>query len=90
LAHIILLLNECPLGQKIKLTLVTIKAQVKTTMKTVIVQFQTPQDFQGFRKLVQEAVISFSINNLEVVCKCDMKEIATAINQFGGIVKDEE
>lgn len=59
-------------------------------MKTVIVQFQTPQDFQGFRKLVKETVVSYSVHNLEVVCKCDMKEIATAINQFGGTVKDEE
>jgi len=59
-------------------------------METIRLQFQTPQDFQGFRKLAGVHVISSSIQNLEVLCTCEMKQIADAITKFGAVVIDEK
>jgi|GEM_PF-2326499 len=58
------------------------------TTDTVILQFQTPQDFQSFRKMAAESIVSVSIAELSIVCKCAMIDIANAINQFGATVTD--
>ena len=55
-------------------------------METIKLQFQTPQDFKGFRLYVQDNVIEFSISDLTVTCNCEMGQIAEAINKFGGLV----
>jgi hypothetical protein len=57
-------------------------------MEKVKVQFQTPQDFQKFRKMAIESIVSVSIPDLYVICKCAMLDVATAINQFGATVTD--
>jgi hypothetical protein len=57
-------------------------------MEKVKVQFQTPQDFQKFRKMAIESIVSVSIPDLYVICECAMLDVATAINQFGAIVTD--
>jgi hypothetical protein len=57
-------------------------------MENVKVQFQTPQDFQKFRKMAIESIVSVSIPDLYVICKCAMLDVATAINQFGATVTD--
>jgi hypothetical protein len=57
-------------------------------MEKVKVQFQTPQDFQKFRKMAIESIVSVSIADLYVICKCATLDVATAINQFGAVVTD--
>ena len=55
-------------------------------MEYVKLQFQTPQDFQKFRKMATESIVSTSIAGLYIICNCKMIDVATAINQFGAIV----
>ncbi|RYZ26708.1 MAG: hypothetical protein EOP49_43115 [Sphingobacteriales bacterium] len=57
-------------------------------MEKVILQFQTPQDFQSFRKMAGESIISVSIVELSIICNCALVDIASAINQFGAVVRD--
>ncbi|RYY39592.1 MAG: hypothetical protein EOO08_09815 [Chitinophagaceae bacterium] len=57
-------------------------------MEHVKVQFQTPQDFQQFRKMTPDAIVSMSIADLFVICNCELLDIAHAINQFGAVVTD--
>ncbi|RYY85066.1 MAG: hypothetical protein EOO15_17950 [Chitinophagaceae bacterium] len=57
-------------------------------MENVKVQFQTPQDFQMFRKMATNHIVSVSIPELYIICNCALKEIAEAINQFGAVVTD--
>jgi hypothetical protein len=57
-------------------------------MNLVRLEFQTPQDFQNFRKTVADNVQEISISNLSIICDCTMNDIEKAINQFGATVKD--
>jgi hypothetical protein len=57
-------------------------------MERVKVQFQTPQDFQKFRKMATSSIVSVSIPGLYVICNCELLDIASAINQFGATVTD--
>lgn len=59
-------------------------------MEILTLRFQTPHDFHGFRRFIKEAMVSYNIANLEVVCKCEMKQIATAITQFGGLIIEQK
>ena len=56
--------------------------------ETVILQFQTPQDFQSFRTRASGKIHSVSIPELTIICACEMEDIAEAINQFGAIIKE--
>ena len=53
-------------------------------MNEIRVQFQTPQDFQAFRKMVKKSLLTYDIMNLVVVCTCTSKEVETAMIQFRG------
>ncbi|GAB4091125.1 hypothetical protein [Flaviaesturariibacter terrae] len=57
-------------------------------MENVKLQFQTPQDFQSFRKMASEGIVFASIAGLYIICNCELIDIASAINQFGAIVTD--
>ncbi|TCJ14431.1 hypothetical protein EPD60_10600 [Flaviaesturariibacter flavus] len=57
-------------------------------MEIVKIQFQTPQDFQRFRKLALERVVSVNIAELSMICHCFMSDIANAINLFGATITD--
>ncbi|GAA4324495.1 hypothetical protein [Flaviaesturariibacter amylovorans] len=54
----------------------------------VKLQFQTPQDFQKFRKMADGKILSFNIAELTVICDCRMVDVATAINKYGAIATD--
>lgn len=57
-------------------------------MEIVKIQFQTPQDFQRFRKLATERIVSFDIAELSMVCRCIMSDIVNAINYCGATITD--
>jgi hypothetical protein len=57
-------------------------------MQHVKLQFQTPQDFQKFRKMASGNILSVSIADLYIICRCAMEDIANAINQLGATVTD--
>jgi hypothetical protein len=57
-------------------------------MQYVKVQFQTPQDFQTFRKMATDNIVSVSIAELYIICKGATLDIATAINHLGAIITD--
>ena len=55
-------------------------------MGQITLQFQTPQDFQGFRKWAQEYITSYSVQQLSITCNCQVNHIADAITKFGGTI----
>ena len=55
-------------------------------MELVKIQFQTPQDLTGFRKVVKSKIDQTNIADLYIVCQCSKEEIAIAMNHFGGRV----
>jgi hypothetical protein len=55
-------------------------------METITLQFQTPQDLSGFRKVAKIKVTEVSIRELTVVCDCENTDIALAMNSFGAVV----
>jgi hypothetical protein len=57
-------------------------------MDTITLQFQTPQDLSGFRKMAGSKVTQVSIKDLTLTCSCSMKDIAHAINVFGAVAID--
>jgi hypothetical protein len=57
-------------------------------MQYVKVQFQTPQDFQSFRKMATDNIVSASIAELYIICRPANLDVASAINHFGAIITD--
>jgi hypothetical protein len=55
-------------------------------MQSIILQFQTPQDLAGFRKMVSEQITEVNILNLTIRCMCNLPEIALAMNYYGAKV----
>jgi Chloramphenicol O-acetyltransferase len=53
-------------------------------MELVKIQFQTPQDLTGFRKVVKTQILEFNIAQLFIICQCSKEQIAIAMNYFGG------
>jgi hypothetical protein len=51
-------------------------------MEKLKLQFQTPQDFQGFRKMVPDSIVSVNIAELTITCTCTKEEIAYAMGRF--------
>ncbi|HYH14758.1 MAG TPA: hypothetical protein VD794_06055 [Flavisolibacter sp.] len=59
-------------------------------MQTIILQFQTPQDLSGFRKMAADYITDVSILHLTIRCKCNLPEIALAMNYYGAKVLDNQ
>ena len=55
-------------------------------MDTITLQFQTPQDLIGFRKMAGNKITEVNIKDLTLTCTCDMRDIAHAMNHFGACV----
>ncbi|TCZ67906.1 hypothetical protein [Flaviaesturariibacter aridisoli] len=57
-------------------------------MENVKLQFQTPQDFQKFRRMKAVTILSASVAGLYIICRCALRDIASAINDLGATVTD--
>ncbi|HYH16829.1 MAG TPA: hypothetical protein VD794_16470 [Flavisolibacter sp.] len=55
-------------------------------MDTITLQFQTPQDLSGFRKMAGNKIVEVNIKELVLTCHCNLPDIANAMNYFGAKV----
>jgi hypothetical protein len=57
-------------------------------MKTITLQFQTPQDLSGFRKMAVLKIIEVQIKELRLACECSMLDLEKEINYYGAKIID--
>ena len=55
-------------------------------MELITLQFQTPQDLSGFRKMIDKKIVEINIKELIITCHCDLPDVANAMNYFGAKV----
>jgi hypothetical protein len=56
-------------------------------MEKVTLQFQTPQNLTGFRKLLSgDAKFTVDVANLTITCSCSQLDIEKAIKNFGAVI----
>jgi hypothetical protein len=56
------------------------------TMDIITLQFQTPQDLTGFRKMVEGKLLGVNVKELTITCHCSLPDIAHAMNYYGAKV----
>jgi hypothetical protein len=60
-------------------------------MQQITLQFETPQDLAGFRKLVQTSSFEINIRELTMICDCTPSEIAIALKTYGAkVIQNKE
>lgn len=55
-------------------------------MQTVLLQFQTPQDLAGFKKMAADHVINVNVKELQLTCECSLPTIAQAMNYYDAVI----
>lgn len=57
-------------------------------MQAITLQFQTPQDLAGFKKLAAHHIVKVDLRELRLTCHCSLPDIAQAMNYYGAVVLD--
>jgi len=57
-------------------------------MQTIVLQFQTPQDLAGFKKMAAHHIVKVDLKELRLTCSCSLPDIAQAMNYYGAVVLD--
>jgi hypothetical protein len=58
-------------------------------MQMVTLQFQTPQDLAGFKKMAADHVVKVDFKELRLTCQYSLPDIAQAMNYYGAKVLDD-